>query len=413
MKMRRATLPTWALIVAGFLICYATLFIRTSFLNIDRHLHFRGIAVPPMGQLGNDLSQVISYSRSWMLGNTPYIGANLYPPLASVIFAPLAAIDERLAFSLLTIATLLAFLATSIGTPFLAYKRPAVAALLPVTMLGLWSYGLQFEIERGQFNVVAAALAIFAVCLFQSPARDLRLLSYLLLVLAVQLKVYPAIFALAFVRESDRWWNVLTRWCFLAAVNLGCCLLLGPKIFRDFLKAIWAKMTDPFVWIGNHSIKAFGAQLKSTPLAEHSTHLGGIALLILAVSFAVTLFALVRRRPAGTLSYFVLSATCVALLVPAVSHDYTLPLLAMAFTLFLAGHPEMRLDSPRELCRTGLFFALTLCVFWTFFSHFFKPRSLGIFRNNCLPILAVAVIAAALSVTAQRGKTDDQASPRT
>ena len=55
---------------------------------------------------------------------------------------------------------------------------------------GLTSHGLQFELERGQFNVVAISLCLLAVYIFHYQVKY-RHFGYLLFLVAVQLKVYP------------------------------------------------------------------------------------------------------------------------------------------------------------------------------------------------------------------------------
>ena len=412
MRISKATCPAWLVIFAAFVVCHVALFIRPVFLNSDRDMHFPKY-VSKIAPIGCDLRYMLSYSQSWMSGNTPYIGDNLYPPLSAVFFSPLALLDERFAYAIMTATTLLAFLAAIIWAPFLVFKRPEIKSFLPVAILGLLSYGLQFEIERGQFNVIAGSLALLAVCLFHAERRIPRIVPYLIFVIAVQLKVYPAIFVLAFVRPADRWSRVLSRWVLLGVVNVGCLVALGPRVFVDFLGAIRAHMIQPYCWIGNHSLRSFVWVLERTRLADYSARIGTIMLVAIVLAFSLTLYVLVRRRPERSLPYFVLTATCVALILPAVSHDYTLPLLAMAYVLFVAGWPDMRVDTGRDLSRIGLFFALSVSVFWTFSSYVYKSDSIYILKNNFLPILSALVMTSLLSWTEHVPCTSDTARSNT
>ena len=105
-----------------------------------------------------------------------------------------------------------------------------------VAVSGLFSYGLCFELSWGQFNVLAMACAAWGLYAFHR-ARGWRgrWAAYVLLCVAIQLKVYPAIFVLLMTRHPRAWRQNLFRWCGLGAANLLLLFALGPRVFMDFL----------------------------------------------------------------------------------------------------------------------------------------------------------------------------------
>ncbi len=187
--------------------------------------------------------------------STPYIRFNLYPPLTAVLFAPLVDIPFRVAYWLIALTTLGCYVFITLAFPMRVIKEPRT---LPVLMLifitGLFSYGLQFEIERGQFNVIAVACCFAAIwiCHFR---RKYRYFAYCLFSLSVQLKVFPLIFIVMLIRDWRDWKGNVALCLALSAANFALLFVLGPTVFFDFLEAIARQMAHPDIWRGNHSIR--------------------------------------------------------------------------------------------------------------------------------------------------------------
>ena len=71
--------------------------------------------VPAIDPIGVDLQQMLSYSDSLFTARqTPYIGFNLYPPLASVLFIPLLTVEFSLAYKIVTLVNVLSITCLSI-----------------------------------------------------------------------------------------------------------------------------------------------------------------------------------------------------------------------------------------------------------------------------------------------------------
>ncbi len=139
---------------------------------------------------------MLSYSAALMAGQSPYFGLNLYAPLTNVFFVPLVFMNFAAAYALMSVLSLLCVAWTTYALPMLISGTRQLSALHALILAGgFLSYGLQFEIERGQFNVLAVTLCLVAVWIYHYHVRY-RFLAYVLFLTSVQLKLYPFIFAL-------------------------------------------------------------------------------------------------------------------------------------------------------------------------------------------------------------------------
>mgnify|MGYP003601930534 CR=1 FL=1 len=372
------SIPVWAAVAAGGLCACLPLLMVGS-----------GKVWPPetpAQPAGVDLAMMLEYSRAWLETGNPFAGLNPYPPLAAVLFAPLAALPFPVAHGLLAALTLAAFVSVAVALPLLVFPRADRAAVLLVALAGVFSYGLEFELRWGQFNVVALACAAWGLYLFhRGRGRWVRAGAYALFSAAIQLKLYPAIFAFLFAQNARAWRANLARWAMLGAANVALLFALGPQAFADFLESLKAQAAAPFTWAGNHSIQSFAAWAGHPELAP-----------ALFAAFAVCFVsALVRAARGGGRAEFAGLALMGALgtmLVPGVSHDYKLVAFPMAFAFFVAAAEPLPLRSDRGMAAAGLFAALGGLFAWTLFSYAAKPAPL---QNNA-PFLLAACAALAL-----------------
>ena len=245
-------IPAWAFVAAGGLAAFLPL-VFTG----------RGGLWPPATPAqpaGVDLAMMLDYSRAWLATGNPFAGLNPYPPLAAVLFAPLAGLPFAAAYGIVAALTLAAFVSAVAVLPLWAFPRADRAAVLIAALAGVLSYGLWFELRWGQFNVLALAAAAWGVFLFhRGRGRRARLAAYALFTAGIQLKLYPAIFVFLFARDARAWKENLARWAGLGAANAALLFALGPRVFGDFLQALRAQAEAPYVWAGNHSIQSFAA----------------------------------------------------------------------------------------------------------------------------------------------------------
>jgi len=371
------------LLLAGIVAGYVAFFVCPVFLNPDRTMKFLPYIVK-IDPIGLDLAQMLDYSRAWFVrGQSPYVGANLYPPGAVVLFVPFLCVNAVTAYHLMTLINLICYGGCVFLLPWLVFKdRERLPVLLAVFFSGLFSYGFHFELERGQFNLLACAGYVWAIYLFHHHKR-LRFLSYGLFCLAVQLKIYPAIFIILFISDWRDWRTNLRRITGLFAVNVGLLFVLGPRIFQDFLRAL-ARESSSNLWIGNHSIRAF-VLLAPLP-AEWFFRLLLYALVAACIGGIIVVSY--RQRLTGFHAPLFLGCTVAALLLPSVSNDYTLTLLTVAMSLAFP-HRQRMLSKAKKTISRGLLLSIAVAYTSTLYSFTNKPR---ILRNN-MPALLIILCA--------------------
>ena len=403
-KQQIASMPLVMWTAAGFFTGYICFFLIPVFFSANVMQFFQ--QAPALDPIGVDLRQMLSYSHAWWVQHqSPYIGFNLYPPLASVLFTPLLALDFSLAYRLVTLASLLALIA---GTLLLSRSAGEKTALTPLLVLflvsGLFSYGFQFEIERGQFNIIAMFLCFFAIWLFHyKPGR--RMWAYALFTLSVQIKVFPFIFILLLVDDWRDWKGIVRRFAWLSLVNFCLLFILGGRVFIDFLRALASQTLYPAIWQGNHSIRCFVTQMVNFAVEQGWTQAANFAsaaqLLFLAClggCLLVILWRAWRQNQVGVNPHLLLACTLGALLIPSVSHDYKLSILIPPVA-YLFVH-ESRQEESQQHPVVGLLYGVFAFLYSsTLVSYTFKPPFL---QNNFPALLVLLILTAVLSGITRR-----------
>lgn len=397
-------------VLLGFLSSYFFFFVVPVFLNPDHAMKFFQY-IPVTQGIGVDLLRTVQVAHEWLVdGKDPYLsGLSLaYPPLTILLFSILGYLDPAVIYGGMTALTFFLYVFSASVFPWLmAPKRvePVVAALILVT--GLFSYAFQFELERGQFNVLAASCAFLSIWMFHHHPRW-RIWAYGFFSLAVQLKLYPAIFLFALIRDRRSFVGDLGRLSILALVNAAIFFVMGPSIFLSFLKGLAEHSFEPYVWVGNHSLKSYGSlnPFKLINIWEFNYHgpwVGSASTWTWAFFVLVTLGCLAwmiirafRPRGAGGRDpYLILTCTLVALLLPSTSHDYTLAIMAGPVALAYYGMEKGPGNGPwwpwlDPILKTVFFFAYAS----TLFSYAQKPPFFKINTPALLVILVVAVVSA-------------------
>ena len=367
----KGSIPVWTFVAAGA-ICAALPLLATVWGGGGR------LELPKQPP-GVDLAMMLDYSRAWLETGNPFAGLNPYPPLAAVLFAPLARLPFAAAYGLVSALTLAAYASVAAALPLLAVRQADRKAVALVALGGALSYGLRFELAWGQFNVLALACAAWGLYLFHRGAgHPARFAAFALFTAAIQLKLYPAIFVFLFARDGRAWRENLRRWVGLGVANVALLFVLGPATFADFLHSLRAQAAAPYVWAGNHSIQSFAAWAGWPALAPALFAAYGIC-------FAVVAWRAARARNRGGFARLALVAALGAMLLPGVSHDYKLVAFPLAFAVFIAAAEPPR---GREA-----FFLLALCALetWTLLPLAAKPAAL---QNSAPALLAAGVILA-------------------
>jgi hypothetical protein len=404
-RVLSAPLAAWLLV--AFAAAYMLFFIQPVFLTPGAIKFFRYL--PAMDPIGADLAETLSFSHHWIsTGTTPYILSNAYPPLTAPLFALLLPLDFARAYMFVTLASLAAYATMTVGLPLLTRtSRRIPSAFVAIVLTGLFSYGFQFELERGQFNVLAVMLCLVAVWIYHHHTRY-RLLAFVLFALSVQMKLYPLVFALMLVEDWRAWRENLRRLLLLALANLALLFVLGPGIFLEFAGRLGRASGAPPLWIYNHSVRAFVSMAveriaqRGWVVPDGAVWLPEAGLyLILVICPAVMIARFIRSRQTGLSLHLLLACTVLALVVPPVSNDYTLAVLAAPMALLVLQPAD---DVPadgitgRNLVALGSRMVLAAAYVCTLFAHPYKPHTLWL-ENNFPAMLAILIAVTALSLS--------------
>ena len=335
-------------VVAGFFISYVLFFFIPIFLNTLGTMQQNLVNVPvnpanfPETMLAGSDHQVVmdDMVRDFFFKEPNYvIRFSPYPPFAILfhaVFLPFAPVWSYRAISFLTLA---AFVLTGFLIP-LQFNQQKKMTILPVFFFitGLFSYGFQFELERGQFNLISVSLALTSIWIFHKYPK-IRWLSYLFFTMAVQLKMYPLIFILGLIDNWQDWKGIIKRFALLFIVNFAALFILGPKNLVLYLQILgnFSSIGSTSNWIGGHSISAFVNLLSAIITGEYVNPdwvwLQILFTLIVLICFAIIVYRAYKQNLPGPNAALLLGCAVLAQLLPSVSFDYTLSMLPVVLAL--------------------------------------------------------------------------------
>ena len=304
-------------------------------------------------------------------------------------------LDSHQAYFIITIITILCYIFLVLAVPKLVTPSISNSPILLFFVTGIISYGFQFELERGQYNVIVFLFCMLAIYIFHFH-HEFRVFAYLLLTLAIQLKIYPVIFSLLFVKDWRDWRNNVRRMIGLGALNIAALFMLGYSVFVDFVGAIMSRSLGGSIrWIGNHSIQAFISFLsynRRTPLdesaalwaQEHASLLAISLLLYFLVCFLSLIGIAYWRREKGLNANILMGCTIGAMVIPSVSHDYKLALLAAPMAIFF-GNVVLQSQLYKKMLSYFLILAASVSYSATLYSFMYRPDYIA----NSMPLLFV------------------------
>jgi hypothetical protein len=396
---RTSNLPTSSWVILGFLITYILLFIFPVFLNPEHRIYYLAKYIPEINPIGRDLSFNTSSIKNWLSGNGLYeFERHFYPPLYAVVFSPFLLLVYPVTYFAMTAITLFSMIVSSLILPSLIVKSKDQTILFFFFITGIFSYGMQFELERGQFNIFAFTLSFLAIYIFHHHYQ-FRHLAYLLFSVAVQIKLYPVIFILMFVKDWRDWKNNLLRFTELGIFNIALLFVLGYKVFADFLRVIPTLLNSVWIRPYNHTIASFVNDLTSTGLGviqpdtvatlkENSSLIRFALTLYYFICLLVVIGRAYKNNKIGINFDLFLVCTIGALILPSVSIDYKLPLLSPAIALALSYNPQSH-HKIRQIITGILLTIISLAYSFTLFSPVNRPALLG----SCFPLFMIILTA--------------------
>jgi alpha-1,2-mannosyltransferase len=303
----------------------------------------------------NDFNVYYHAAREVMGGGDPYQHSlgdwtpYIYPPLLAELILPLALLPLPVAsflWFLINAASILAAAWMSArladrnkepGSPTTAW-RAALAGCAVVLVLRF----VLDSLNLGQVNGVVAALAVAHVYLY---ARDRKALSAIALVVAVSIKLTPALLLLYHIAKLRLKFSVACV-ALLVAVTALSFLPFGSR-GTDAFQTFWNRTVKneqgyDFAYSGNQSLRGAIARLagqsnESTPSHEGESRRSGDAatLLISIVLLGFAVFAAVRSR--SELAAAAPVFCCLVLLSPlSWKAHYVILILPAAHLLFRA-----------------------------------------------------------------------------
>lgn len=337
----------------ALLLAYLALYLYPTFLEGTSMVYFQNI-ISNGPIIGGDLNLILSFSRELYNNWNPYISTNIYPPLEALIFLPLTTIDFIVAYRLFTVLSVLIFFLGMIVLPYRSYpKQLNYTVLILLTLIAFTSYGFQFEIEHGQFNLFTMGICLTAIYLFQFT--NLRLLASVLFIIAVHLKIFPLIFIVFFIKRSLFNKKTIAKLIGLCTATVAMLWVLGPTIFRHFVNAYTSRLDQPIAAVFNHSIASFVQQNQQISLILTSGILLSFGLVILPM--LTSHVPMIER-----LRYVLPLAGILACVIPSVSYDYKLIVLPLTFVYYLSlAQQKNYLQQIIYFCVAVLFVATTFC----------------------------------------------------
>jgi hypothetical protein len=350
------------ILLLGFLISFCLFEIIPHLFYGAGYTYFAYLPSYP-DKIGIDLAQMLSFSQRLLHGENIYGNANLYAPLVSILFVPFAILDFRIAYTLLTICTFLAYIS------LLVLAQKIVGKITPEIILifvsGICSYGFAFECERAQFYLITFACLAWAIYLYHSTSH--KYWAWGLFAVAIQLKIFPVFFVWLMIDHKNAK-SAIKNLLILGSINLALLFVLGYSTFVAFLHSLPMDATG-WVSIVNHS-------LKSWTICINRSDMYGLLFLLIAGGW---IYACKKSKGFDHLTLFYFTLT--ALLLPSISHDYSLPILVLPMALIVS-----------ELNRLELF-VVSLLYSSMLFSY--EPKKMFgeiLLLNNGTALLILAVI---------------------
>ncbi len=144
------SLPLLTWILLGFLTTFILFFIRPVFFDPSLAMKFYQY-INVLTPIGFDFRGIVAFSSTWFhSGVVPVI---IYPPLSLIFFVPFTFVGYETGYKIMVGVILICYLSTTLIFPrWLNQEKNISAFAILIVVTGIFSYGLQFELERGQWN---------------------------------------------------------------------------------------------------------------------------------------------------------------------------------------------------------------------------------------------------------------------
>ena len=361
-------MPVFFWVLIAFFILYLFFFIPPMFFSeIKIQYFYKYIPDAWTPHIGFDIKMTVSHINDWLTkGISPYAdGIVPYTPLTLALFIPFIILGYPAYYKLLTLITIISYILATFLIPLFISNKKEYGILALLGTVGLFSYGFQFELERGQFNIIAFALTLFAIYIFHYKYK-FRYFAYLFFSLAIQLKLYPAIFIIMFVKDWRDWKNNSIRFIGLGVLNIALLFVLGYQLFVDFIDQIGNRAAMQSSRYEDLSISGFSYYLSEEAKIISTQYAGIIEKIVLLLFVGVILGIIIhlyRKGKKGFNPFLFLVTTISALMIPAASFDYKLSILVVPMIIILSN-----LSTPEHRNKKIIFIFFTLLISLAYWS---------------------------------------------
>jgi hypothetical protein len=389
---------TWVLL--GFFITFLSFFIVPIFLDPSEKMQFNQYILV-LSPIGNDFRVIVSASSSWL--HTGIVPATLYPPFTLIFFSPFTFLNYETGYKVLILIILLCYvLITWIFPRWINGPKDISPFAVLIFMTGLVSYGFQFELERGQWNVIAFTFCLIAIYLFHYHPRH-RWLAYLLFTVSVQLKLYPAIFVFTLIDDWSAWKINIKRFLGLGFVNILALFIFGFALIQSMVGSMGdiegSHVGRPF----NLSISSFILHILSLGFLPHKRIIlwlqannwlpQFLLLTLFVICFVIILWQVYKKNSEGLNPFVFLACTIGACIIPALSFDYKLSFLPAAVMVLIPVFHSFEQGRNRF---SVIFLTLLFSIAYSsmLYSYINKPE---IFQYNLPALFVLLLICTVLS----------------
>ena len=328
--------PTWlfTLAILGYVLSYLVTYVRYTYFAGSETMRFPTDMLtmsPPCNDLYVSAKYAIQTLHAGTIKGVPFV----YSPLFVLIYSPLSYFD----FTTLRWLSFTSIIACYCVIGFIFPKFWKGSALTSPTALlilftGFLSYGMRFELERGQWNVQTLLLCLTGLALKDSKNTWIIFLSYLLFSISVHLKLYPLLFVIGFIIPEEGWIKNVKRLVTLGLLNVVLLFIMGGTFLKEYLHTLTQYAGSPSVWISNISLYAYITQISGY------MHLGIYGLKILnnlyIMLFLGSIILAFYKGLRGDNSIILFLIVIGATLFPTVSFDYKILLLTLCAALFFS-----------------------------------------------------------------------------
>jgi hypothetical protein len=306
--------------------------------------------VPALSPIGFDAKWSVNNARAhYGLPAAPADGSYTdllpYTPYTLALFGLLSGFSNHTAYVIVTLITLTVYFCAIKFFPIQQQTTHSTALALKmlIGITGLFSFGMLFELERGQFNVISGVLCIAAVYMYHYTQKKwLTLIAICMLVTGSQMKIHFLPF-FAFLLLGDRNWRIKIFWAILAAViYIALLLLWGVDGFYKYLNEAYTVNTTLF---GKFSAAVYHSASNfvylTFPTKPDSTQ--RIIIILFSLWFTVCSLAswfFIRKLPISQQlpSLILLCVIFCCTTFTNQSSDYRLPVITIAFLGFVLNY---------------------------------------------------------------------------